>query len=421
MERSETPIVKMPLFSWIFKGNRKFKLLLVVTVCATVLVRVVPLEMQKRIVNQTLHLKAFELLLIYCGLYLAAVIIAGGLKFVIAYLQTIIGQRALSAMRKELYRHVLTLPLGFFRKTQPGMVVQSFVSELATAGDFVGMAVAIPVTSVLSLVIFTVYLLWLNPILAVVSFVTYPAAIFILPMLQKRANAENKKRNESEWSQLQANDQEKLLELALRFAPGRHKMIELPDGLRRKILKARTRFREKIAADFPGAFSFYRKSEFLSSHTILNNLFFGKFKTNNPQIQDAISEQVVQLLIEEDALETILEIGMQFQVGSKGDRLSGGQRQKIAIGRALLKKPNILIMDEATSALDNRSQKRIQSLLDTYWKGKATLIAVVHRLDIIKGYDKIGVMKSGKIKEMGTYQELIEKKGLLYELISGKR
>jgi ABC-type multidrug transport system fused ATPase/permease subunit len=159
MKKSETPIVKMPLRSWVFKGNRKLKLLLVVTVCATVLVRVVPLEMQKRIVNQAIQLKAFELLLIYCGIYLAAVLIAGSLKFVISYLQTIIGQDALAAMRKDLYRHVLTLPLGFFRKTQPGMVVQSFVSELATAGDFVGMAAAIPVTSVLSLVIFTVYLL----------------------------------------------------------------------------------------------------------------------------------------------------------------------------------------------------------------------------------------------------------------------
>jgi ABC-type multidrug transport system fused ATPase/permease subunit len=108
-------------------------------------------------------------------------------------------------------------------------------------------------------------------------------------------------------------------------------------------------------------------------------------------------------------------------VGSKGDRLSGGQRQKIAIGRAFLKKPKILIMDEATSALDNRSQARIQSLLDSHWKGKTTLIAVVHRLDIIQGYDKIGVMKSGKIEEMGPYQELIAKKGLLYELVAGKR
>ena len=137
--------------------------------------------------------------------------------------------------------------------------------------------------------------------------------------------------------------------------------------------------------------------------------------------QDRINEKIIQLLIEENQFEGIVEIGLQFKVGSKGDRLSGGQRQKIAIARALLKKPKILIMDEATSALDNNSQTRIQRHLDTRLKGKTTLIAVIHRLDIIKNYDKIGVMKSGKIEEMGTYGELMDKKSLLYELATGRK
>ncbi|MGD8365416.1 MAG: ATP-binding cassette domain-containing protein, partial [Desulfobacterales bacterium] len=110
-----------------------------------------------------------------------------------------------------------------------------------------------------------------------------------------------------------------------------------------------------------------------------------------------------------------------FEVGSKGDRLSGGQRQKLSIARALLKKPPVLIMDEATSALDNKSQARIQNLLENRWKGKSTLISVVHRLDIIKNFDKVAVMKAGKILETGTYAELIAKKGLLYELEYGKK
>ncbi len=198
-------------------------------------------------------------------------------------------------------------------------------------------------------------------------------------------------------------------------------MIALPDSLEQRILDARTGFREKISSEFQEVFSFYRKSEYIYSHTILNNIFFGRLKTTSSQIQDTINEQVVQLLVEEGILETVVEIGMQFQVGSKGDRLSGGQRQKLAIARAFLKKPPILIMDEATSALDNKSQTRIQTLLDTHWKGSATLIAVVHRLDIIKNFNKIGVMRSGKIEETGSYEELMANKGLLYELVTGKR
>jgi ABC-type multidrug transport system fused ATPase/permease subunit len=73
-------------------------------------------------------------------------------------------------------------------------------------------------------------------------------------------------------------------------------------------------------------------------------------------------------------------------------------------------------MDEATSGLDNESQARIQGLLETQWKGKSTLIAVVHRLDIIKNYDRVAVMKAGRIIEMGTYDELMDKQGVLFEL-----
>jgi ABC-type multidrug transport system fused ATPase/permease subunit len=104
-----------------------------------------------------------------------------------------------------------------------------------------------------------------------------------------------------------------------------------------------------------------------------------------------------------------------------GDRLSGGQRQKVALARAFLKEPPILILDEATSALDNASQSRIQNLLRTRWKGRATIISVVHRLDTLDGYDHVAVMKSGQIIEFGTYQELLERKGVLYELVTGTK
>jgi len=135
MDPTPKSIVKRSMLSWIFTGNHKLKVFLTLTVIVVVFIRIIPLELQKRIVNQAINLKAFDLLLIYCGFCLAAVVIAGALKYLISYLQTIIGQRALTAMRRELYRHMLRLPLGFFRKTQPGMVVQSFASELATAGS----------------------------------------------------------------------------------------------------------------------------------------------------------------------------------------------------------------------------------------------------------------------------------------------
>jgi ABC-type oligopeptide transport system ATPase subunit len=218
-----------------------------------------------------------------------------------------------------------------------------------------------------------------------------------------------------------ADEQHKLLKLALRFIPGVHKIVALPQMLEKMILDGRFLFVEKIQKDHPEAFTFYRMSEYIHSQTILDNILFGKPTTDQVKAQERINQSIIQLLIEEDLLERIVEIGMDFNVGTKGDRLSGGQRQKLAIARVFLKAPNILIMDEATSALDNASQKRIQNLLETKWKGKSTLISVVHRLDTIKNYDKVAVMKAGKIVEMGSYEELMARKGMLYELVHGAK
>jgi putative ABC transport system ATP-binding protein len=114
-----------------------------------------------------------------------------------------------------------------------------------------------------------------------------------------------------------------------------------------------------------------------------------------------------------------MDIGLDFQVGSKGDRLSGGQKQKIAIARALLKKPPILIMDEATASLDNVSQRRIQAYIEDHLRGRTTVVAVLHRLDMTPGYDQIMVLKGGRVMETGDYDTLMAQKGAFYDLVEG--
>ena len=236
-----------------------------------------------------------------------------------------------------------------------------------------------------------------------------PAYRLVLEQLRRR-----------KLQELPAEDHRRLLDLALRFTPGIHKMVGLGADLQKLLLERRAQFRADISRDLPDAFTFYSQNDYIYSQTILNNIFFGKTKTSSTQTQETITQNIIQLLIEKDLLETIVDIGMHYNVGSKGDNLSGGQRQKLAIARVFLKAPRVLIMDEATSALDNKSQARIQNLLETRWKRKSTLIAVAHRLDTIRKFDKIAVMKAGKIIEMGGYDELIARKGALYELVGRK-
>ena len=151
MKKTRPAVVNRSLFSWIFPGNVHLQLFLLLVICITVFARVLPLEMQKRIINQAIKLSDLEKLLFYCGIYLAAVIAANSLKFLINTLETVIAQRTLKKMRQELYRHVITLPVNFFRNTQPGMVVSALVTELSTSGNFVGMAISAPVINILTL------------------------------------------------------------------------------------------------------------------------------------------------------------------------------------------------------------------------------------------------------------------------------
>ena len=837
-DKAATPITEKSLFYWAFKDNLKLQIILLLIIVLIVFARVIPLEMQKRIINDSIALRNIKGLFLYCAIYIIAITTASALKLAINYLQALIGERAMTTMRKDLYNHILTLSLGFFRTTQPGMVVSSLMTELSTAGTFAGMAFAVPVTNILTLLAFSGYLLWLNPKLAGATLLIYPAVFFVIPILQKKANEANKQRvdlsrtvssqiaesisgiheiqvhgayrqegrkfdnlaeqlkkirirwslfrfgiktannyfvglgpfvvfifggylvmhgelalgsmvaflsaqeklfdpwkelidfyqtyqdasvryrrtmsyfdsvpefsiapldafaqplagslevnnliyetsdghrllngltfslgagehlavvgysgggkstliqcigkmfnytagsiqldnrelstltkyesiqhigyisqnpfiftgsieenllyaykaateaavappteemkidldrmilvlqqvglfvdvmrfgldsfiapddektadkilrirhrfregfevkladyvefysqddyhvnsNVAEnilfgtspkeafsysplsdnadfrsflqsedllqplfnlgielagqavdilagvgtvdlffknspvpadrleecekilirlkkhpFSSLSSQNQSFLLSLALNFTPSIHTMSRLPRQLKESILSARKIFPQWSQSIGPDLFTSYRDTSYIHGQSILNNIFFGRIKPGLPHAQEIINQSIMHLLVEQDYLEKIAAFGMHFQVGTMGDRLSGGQKQKLAIARVLLKQPKIILMDEATSALDNKSQARIQRLMTTRWKGKRTVIAAVHRMDIIESFDKVAVMKAGKLIEFGTYQELIAQKGILHELIYGRK
>ena len=147
----------------------------------------------------------------------------------------------------------------------------------------------------------------------------------------------------------------------------------------------------------------------LFSGTIMDNITYGLKNVSEADVMEVIREVGLDDMIAK------LPYGIHTQLGEHGDKLSGGQRQRISIARALIRRPKIIVFDEATSALDSASEKKVQEATNNMMKNCTTFL-VAHRLSTIRNADRIVAMKEGRIVEVGSYEELMEKKGYFYEL-----
>jgi ATP-binding cassette subfamily B protein len=143
---------------------------------------------------------------------------------------------------------------------------------------------------------------------------------------------------------------------------------------------------------------------YLLHTSIRENLRLAKPDATDAEIDDAARAAQVHDLI------ASLPEGYDTVVGARGHRFSGGEQQRIAIARTLLRDPAVLVLDEATSALDNETERAVQAALDTLSRGRTT-ITIAHRLSTIRNADQIVVLDGGRAVERGTHAELIEQRG----------
>lgn len=148
---------------------------------------------------------------------------------------------------------------------------------------------------------------------------------------------------------------------------------------------------------------------YLFHATIRENLRYAKPDATDAEIEAACQAANIHAVI------MSFEHGYDTVVGERGYRLSGGEKQRIAIARVLLKDPPVLLLDEATSALDTVSERVVQDALDAASRGRTTL-SIAHRLSTVIGADVIHVVQAGRIVESGTHQELLAAGGLYTEL-----
>ncbi len=134
----------------------------------------------------------------------------------------------------------------------------------------------------------------------------------------------------------------------------------------------------------------------LFNDTIRYNIRYGRWEASDAEVEEAAR------LAQIDGFIRIAPKGYETEVGERGLKLSGGEKQRVAIARTILKAPPILLLDEATSALDSHTEKEIQDALERVSSGRTTLV-IAHRLSTIVGADEIIVLDQGEIVERGTH------------------
>ena len=152
----------------------------------------------------------------------------------------------------------------------------------------------------------------------------------------------------------------------------------------------------------------------LFNDTIRYNIRYGRWEASDAEVEEAAR------LAQIDGFIRLAPKGYETEVGERGLKLSGGEKQRVAIARTILKAPPILVLDEATSALDSHTEKEIQDALERVSKGRTTLV-IAHRLSTIVGADEIIVLDQGEIVERGTHYALLAQNGLYASMWNRQR
>ncbi|MBI4418744.1 MAG: ABC transporter ATP-binding protein, partial [Ignavibacteriales bacterium] len=149
---------------------------------------------------------------------------------------------------------------------------------------------------------------------------------------------------------------------------------------------------------------------FLFDGSVRDNIAYGRHEATDAEVEDAAKRA--------NAHEFIVKLPDQYEtfVGERGVKLSGGQQQRIAIARAILAKPQILVLDEATSNLDTESEQLIQASMATLLAGRTTFV-IAHRLSTVRRANLILLMEEGRITERGTHEELMQVQGAYHEMV----
>ncbi|APO79169.1 multidrug ABC transporter permease/ATP-binding protein (plasmid) [Rhizobium etli 8C-3] len=212
-----------------------------------------------------------------------------------------------------------------------------------------------------------------------------------------------------------------IIRLSFAYIEPRHRFGLLSDELMAKIVSARKQFHEHIPDDLAVLIERYDPERFTSSATLMDNVLFGRIAYQQADASDRIRTIMSELFDALDLYDDVLSIGLEFDVGSGGKRLTMVQRQKLNLARALLKRSDYFIFNRPLPALDQRVQDQIirNVVQDLHEEGKRpAIIWVLSNARLAEIFDRILLFNRGDLVEAGNYPELSEKNGMFKELLS---
>jgi ATP-binding cassette, subfamily B, bacterial len=182
------------------------------------------------------------------------------------------------------------------------------------------------------------------------------------------------------------------------------------DPTKGRILLNGTDIRDFRLTTYRGLLAIVQQDVFLFDGSVRDNIAYGRHDATEADVLDAAHRA--------NAHEFIVKLpgGYETFIGERGVKLSGGQQQRLAIARAILKAPQILVLDEATSNLDTESEQLIQASMAGLLAGRTTFV-IAHRLSTVRRADLILLMEDGRVTEQGGHAELMEKRGVYYEMV----
>jgi putative ABC transport system ATP-binding protein len=196
------------------------------------------------------------------------------------------------------------------------------------------------------------------------------------------------------------DDRARLMALPLKYIEARHRLGLIDPDRQQRLIAARRYFAEHLPPALAGTVEFFDPHRYNAASSLQDNILFGRLVYGQAQAASRIGALITEVLDSSGLRPAVTAIGLLFQVGIGGKRLSASQRQKLALARALVKRPDFLVIGEATAVMDGPTQNRVMTAVLNEFEGRA-LFWVLHRASLGRQFEHVLVVRGGRLVEHG--------------------